>query len=193
MRIGILANSFSAAWRIYRGFADCHDVEVFILLAPAPGRGKLVSRLANFVQLIRACVKDVSLWPVFHFGRVITLSAGFNDSRSVAVVKRLNLDIGLHKSGIIYRDPIINAFRLGILNPHIGLLPKYRGRNVMEWSLLNGDQVGITVFFIDAGIDTGSRIVISEKVDISHCKSVSDAKQFLFDLDVDFFRKAVAL
>jgi methionyl-tRNA formyltransferase len=190
MRIGILANSFSAAWRIYSGFAGVQDVEVFMLLAPRPGRAKLVSWLANFVQLV---FTNLSPRPLFHWRRVVMLPGGFNDPESVAAVKRLNLDVGLHKSGIIYRDEIINAFRLGILNPHIGLLPKYRGRSVMEWSLLNGDPTGITVFFIDAGIDTGSRIVISEEVDVSHCKSVREAKQFLFDLDADFFRRAVAL
>ena len=193
MRIGILANSFTAAWRIYSGFAGVDDVEILILLAPVPGRGKLVSRLASFVQLVRACVRNLSPQPLFQMRSVVMLPGGFNDPESVAAVERLNLDVGLHKSGIIYRDAIINAFKLGILNPHIGLLPKYRGRNVMEWSLLNGDPTGITVFFIDAGIDTGSRIVISEKVDISHCKSVREAKQFLFDLDVEFFGKAVGL
>ena len=189
MRIGILANSFLAAWRIYSGFAGVRDVEIYMLLAPPPGRAKPVSWLANVVQLL----KNLSPRPFFHLRRVVMLPGGFNDPKSVAAVKRLNLDVGLHKSGIIYRDDFINAFRRGILNPHIGLLPKYRGRNVMEWSLLNGDPTGITVFFIDAGIDTGSRIVISEEVDVSHCKSVREAKQFLFDLDVDFFRKAVAL
>jgi methionyl-tRNA formyltransferase len=189
MRIGILANSFSAAWRIYSGFQGVRDVEMFMLLAPPPGRAKPVNWLANVVQLLR----NLSPRPFFHLRKVVMLPGGFNDQESVAAVKRLNLDVGLHKSGIIYRDGIINAFRMGILNPHIGLLPKYRGRSVMEWSLLNGDPTGITVFFIDAGIDTGSRIVISEEVDISQCKSVSEAKQFLFDLDVDFFRRAIAL
>ena len=61
----------------------------------------------------------------------------------------------------------------------------------MEWALLNGDPVGISVFFIDAGIDTGSRIVVSEEVDISKFKFVPEAKQHLFDLDAMFFRKAL--
>jgi methionyl-tRNA formyltransferase len=61
----------------------------------------------------------------------------------------------------------------------------------MEWSLLNGDPVGITVFFIDAGIDTGERIVFSEEVDVSYCKTIDEAKQYLFDLDAKFFRRAL--
>ena len=53
--------------------------------------------------------------------------------------------------------------------------------------------MGITVFFIDTGIDTGSRVLISEEVDISGCRSVTEAKQYLFDLDRVFFPKALAL
>ena len=116
-----------------------------------------------------------------------------DDPRSIVRLKALNLDVGLHKSGVIYRKATINAFRLGILNPHIGILPAYRGRSVMEWSLLQGDPTGIFVFFVDSGIDTGERIVHSEQVDVSNLGSAGEAKRFLFDLDGKFFRKALEL
>jgi len=53
--------------------------------------------------------------------------------------------------------------------------------------------VGVTVFFIDAGIDTGSRILLSEQVDISGYRSINQAKRYLFDLDQVFLRKALLL
>lgn len=124
-------------------------------------------------------------------GRVVALSNALDHPKSLARLEKLKLDVGLHKSGTIYREPTINCFRLGILNSHIGILPRYRGRCVMEWSLLQGDRVGISVFFIDSGIDTGERIVLSEPVDISHCKSVAEAKQYLFDFDAVFYRRAL--
>jgi methionyl-tRNA formyltransferase len=126
-------------------------------------------------------------------GRLIFLHRPFHDRQSVDTLKNLTLDVGLHKAGVIYRDVTINAFRLGILNHHIGLLPAYRGRSVLEWSILQGETVGITVFFIDTGIDTGARLLISEEVDISACKSVAEAKEYLFNLDRVFFRKALEL
>jgi methionyl-tRNA formyltransferase len=125
--------------------------------------------------------------------RLIFLKRPLHDQQSVDTLKKLNLDVGLHKAGVIYRDATINAFRLGILNHHIGILPAYRGRSVMEWSILQGDAVGITVFFIDAGIDTGARILISEEIDISRCRSIAEAKRYLFDLDKVFFPRALAL
>jgi methionyl-tRNA formyltransferase len=124
-------------------------------------------------------------------GKVILLAGPLDHPNNLGRLNRLSLDIGLHKSGAIYREPVINVFRLGILNPHIGILPAYRGRNVMEWSLLQGDPVGVTVFFIDSGIDTGERILISEVVDISNCRTIDEAKQQLFDADARFLRRAI--
>ncbi len=45
--------------------------------------------------------------------------------------------------------------RLGTINPHYGLLPRYRGMNVTEWSIYYDDPVGVTVHAVDPGIDTG--------------------------------------
>ena len=42
------------------------------------------------------------------------------------------------------------------VNCHAGMLPKYRGRNVINWAIINGEkELGITVHFIDNKIDTG--------------------------------------
>lgn len=43
----------------------------------------------------------------------------------------------------------------GTLNAHFGLLPRYRGMNVAEWSIYHNDPVGVSVHFVDRGIDTG--------------------------------------
>ena len=195
MRTAILAHSFSSAFVIYQAVADLPGQDVYIVLSPSPRRAAVTSYAANCARLLLTSLKSFHLKPLklFASGKLIFLSRPLHDSESVDTLKKLQLDVGLHKAGVIYRDATINAFRLGILNHHIGILPAYRGRSVMEWSILQGDAVGITVFFIDAGIDTGSRILISEAVDISRCRSVSEAKQFLFDLDKVFFRQALTI
>lgn len=195
MRIGILAHSFSSAFAIYKAVEDIPGQEVFIILSPSPHRSARSSHLANLTRLVLISLKGLDLKPLrlFASGRLIFLHSPFHDQESVDTLKKLKLDVGLHKGGVIYRDATINAFRLGILNHHIGILPAYRGRSVLEWSILQGDAVGITVFFIDTGIDTGAKILISEEVDISGCKSVTEAKEYLFNLDQVFFRKALAL
>jgi methionyl-tRNA formyltransferase len=59
----------------------------------------------------------------------------------------------------IFKETIINLPRLKTINCHAGKLPFYRGRNILNWALINGeDQFGITVHYIDCGIDTGDII-----------------------------------
>ena len=190
MRIGILAHSFSSAFAIYKAVKDLSGHEVFIILSPLPHRSAWTSYLANLARIVRTTIKGLQL---LTSGRLILLRSPLHDPKSVDALRKLNLDVGLHKAGVIYRDVTIDAFRLGILNHHIGILPAYRGRSVLEWSVLQGDPVGVTVFFIDTGIDTGSRILLSEEVDISNCRSVTEAKQYLFSLDKVFFPRALAL
>lgn len=195
MRVGILAHSFSAAFRIYEALNGVPDCELFIVLSPSPHRSSSSTHLANLARIALTSIKTRSFKPVqlLTTARVILLFRLLDNEQSVAKLRKLNLDVGLHKAGVVYREGTIRAFRLGILNPHIGILPAYRGRSVMEWSLLQGDAVGITVFFIDSGIDTGARILVSEEVDISKCRSITQAKRYLFSLDAAFFRKALAI
>src|SRR6185503_1899603 len=49
---------------------------------------------------------------------------------------------------------------LGILNFHAGKLPLYRGRNVINWALINGEhEIGLTAHYMDEGIDTGDIVL----------------------------------
>ena len=193
MRTGILAHSFSSAFGIYKAVADLPGQEVFIILSPSPHRSPLTSHLANLARLALISLKGPKPLKLLATGKLIFLRGALHDDESVDTLKKLRLDVALHKAGVIYREATINAFRLGILNHHIGILPAYRGRSVVEWSILQGDAVGVSVFFIDTGIDTGARILLLEEVDISGCKSVTEAKEYLFNLDQVFFPKALAL
>jgi methionyl-tRNA formyltransferase len=60
----------------------------------------------------------------------------------------------------IFRKEIINLTRYKIINCHAGRLPFYRGRNILNWVLINDEkEFGITVHYVDAGIDTGDIIL----------------------------------
>jgi methionyl-tRNA formyltransferase len=56
----------------------------------------------------------------------------------------------------IFKPPITKLPQYGTINCHAGKLPFYRGRNILNWVLINNEnEFGITVHFIDEGIDTG--------------------------------------
>jgi methionyl-tRNA formyltransferase len=60
----------------------------------------------------------------------------------------------------IFKERIINLPRLKTINCHAGKLPFYRGRNILNWALINDEkEFGITVHYIDEGIDTGDIIL----------------------------------
>ena len=104
---------------------------------------------------------------------IAVLETGPLDSAdAVAAVKALGPDLGIHAGAGLLRRPLIDAFGLGVLNAHMGVLPAYRGMNVAEWAALERAPVGCTVHLIDTGIDTGP-ILATREVDIAGCGSIA--------------------
>ncbi len=59
----------------------------------------------------------------------------------------------------IFQKKTIDIPLLGTINCHAGKLPFYRGRNVLNWALINDEkEFGVTVHYVDTGIDTGDII-----------------------------------
>jgi len=83
-----------------------------------------------------------------------------NDPRVVELAERTNPDVIAVFGTSLIRGPLLNMGRLGIVNLHGGLSPQYRGADCTFWALYNGEpeQVGCTIHYIDAGIDTGKLI-----------------------------------
>ncbi len=58
--------------------------------------------------------------------------------------------------GQILPQTILDLPRLGCLNVHASLLPKYRGAAPIQWAIITGEnETGITIMKMDAGMDTG--------------------------------------
>lgn len=75
---------------------------------------------------------------------------------------KVDLNISLSFNQILKKD-IINVAPLGFINCHASLLPFYRGCNVLNWALINNEkQFGVTVMYVDEGIDTGDIILQKE-------------------------------
>ncbi len=58
--------------------------------------------------------------------------------------------------GRLIPEPTLALARFGFLNVHFSLLPKYRGAAPVQWALINGEKTtGVTLFWLDKGMDTG--------------------------------------
>lgn len=70
--------------------------------------------------------------------------------------------------GHILPQWMIDLPRLGCINLHASLLPKYRGAAPIQWSLIRGERVtGVTTMRIDAGLDTGD-VLLKREVEIQN-------------------------
>jgi methionyl-tRNA formyltransferase len=84
---------------------------------------------------------------------------------------RLNLDVAVVVAyGLILPRAILEAPRLGCINVHASLLPRWRGAAPIQRALLAGDrETGVTIMQMDEGLDTGPtllrRAVAIEKED----------------------------
>lgn len=98
---------------------------------------------------------------------LISLKYGINHSDSLAILKEFNADILVSIAGNqIFKKPLIDLAPKGIINLHTALLPKYRGLMPSFWVLKNEEKTtGVSVFFVDEGIDSGP-IIIQKEVNI---------------------------
>ena len=80
-----------------------------------------------------------------------------NSTSFLAFAESYNCDLFVSMSfNQIFKSKIINTPKYGTINCHAGKLPFYRGRNILNWVLINDEhEFGITVHFMDEGIDTG--------------------------------------
>ncbi len=69
--------------------------------------------------------------------------------------------------GQILSQRILDIPRLGCVNVHASLLPRYRGAAPIHWSIINGEkETGVTTMLMDAGLDTGD-MLLKDAVEIT--------------------------
>jgi methionyl-tRNA formyltransferase len=84
-----------------------------------------------------------------------------------ALLKQLAPDgIVIIAYGQIIPASLLSIPKLGWINLHASLLPKYRGAAPINWAIANGEtETGLTTMRIDAGMDTGD-MLLQEELDI---------------------------
>lgn len=98
----------------------------------------------------------------------IQLESSINSEASLALIGNYKPDLLISIAGNeIFKLPLITLAPQGCLNLHTALLPKYRGLMPSFWALKNQEtQTGVSVFFVDEGIDSGP-IHVQKTIDIA--------------------------
>lgn len=89
-----------------------------------------------------------------------TFVKSHNSESTREYMQSLSPDLFLLYGTNIIKEPVLNIPRIGTLNAHSSLLPKYRGAASEFWMFLHGETqyAGITVHWVDPGLDTGDMI-----------------------------------
>lgn len=107
-----------------------------------------------------------------------------------ALRPELNLSVSYDQ---ILRRPILESAPEGFINFHSGKLPFYRGRNVVNWVLINGEEeIGLTAHYVNEGIDTGD-IILQRTLPILWTDGYGDLLERVVAVFPDFVAETVSL
>jgi methionyl-tRNA formyltransferase len=108
-------------------------------------------------QIAQSPVKESAL----RFGLTVRQPERIRRPEIVEELKQMKPDVMVVVGyGQIIPQSIIDIPRLGIINVHASLLPKYRGAAPIQWAIANGEtRTGVTTMRIDAGLDTGGMLM----------------------------------
>lgn len=122
-----------------------HEVVLVVTNEDKPkGRGKELAE-----SDVKKCAKA--------HGLKVFQPAKLKCPESVEVLKQTNADLFVVVAyGKILSREILDIPRLGCVNVHASLLPKYRGAAPIQWAVIDGEkETGITIMQMDEGLDTG--------------------------------------
>ena len=141
-----------------------HDVKLVVTNPDKPkGRG---------MKMIPSEVKEYALEKGLNIEQPLKVR---NNPEFVEKLKNINPDvICVVAYGKIIPKEILDIPRLGCINVHGSLLPKYRGAAPIQWAVLNGDKTtGVTTMYMDVGMDTGD-MILKQEVDIGENETTGE-------------------
>jgi methionyl-tRNA formyltransferase len=159
-----------------------HDIVRVYSQPPRPaGRGHAVMRSA-----VHAAAEAMGL-------SVRTPARVRRDEAEHAAFASLDLDAAVVVAyGLILPAPMLTAPRLGCLNIHASLLPRWRGAAPIQAAILAGDsESGVTIMRMDEGLDTGP-MLLREVVPITHRMTTPDLHDALSALGARLIVQALA-
>lgn len=117
-----------------------------------------------------------------------------NNLEFIEEIKKIKPDvICVVAYGKILPKELLEIPKLGCINVHGSLLPKYRGAAPIQWAVLNGDkETGITTMYMDVGMDTGD-MILKEKVTIGEDETTGELWDRLSEIGGNLLVKTLKL
>lgn len=143
----------------------------------------LFTSIESFIKVLRYHFwnkkygKESNPLSIFYYAKEYNIKIydvdDLSNDNTFKLIRQFHPDIIINQTQEILNKEFIELASIGVINRHNSLLPKNRGRLAPFWALYNNEEyTGVTIHFVDRGIDTGS-IIIQEKISISPKESYS--------------------
>jgi methionyl-tRNA formyltransferase len=148
----------------------CHDFKALLKgFMEKRNHGKLTEYLKENTQTSLVKLSKKYRFELFFSNHV-------NSQITARLLQRIRPDVILQFGIGMIRKHVLEIPRLGILNAHMGILPKYRGMNVLEWTLFYDDLFGLSTHWIDEGVDMGD-VLLTNNLQIKRGDSIASLRQ----------------
>lgn len=139
-----------------------------------------------FKKSVKRVLKDFNI-------PLIEIQGSINSIRNYDLINSFKPDLLVSILGNqIFKKPLLELAPNGCINLHTALLPKYRGLMPTFWVLKNNEKyTGISVFYVDEGIDSGS-IIVQKKVEIGN-RTQEQLIKYTKKIGMDCILKAIDL
>ena len=160
--------------------AEGHEVVASVLFDVAPF-GKKESKVKQLIDTYKVFGLGFTVHYIFQYVKgilikdvkgvmevngieTVKLVNSVNHSDSLVIIQRFKPDLLVSLAGNeIFKKPLFESAKYGVINLHSALLPKYRGLMPSFWVMRNNEaKTGVSVFFVDDGIDSGPILVQKE-------------------------------
>ena len=127
------------------------------------------------------------------YGLKVLTPKNFREPEAVAEFRALDADVAVVVAyGLILPKGVLDAPKLGCLNLHASLLPRWRGAAPIQRAIMAGDkETGVMVMQMEEGLDTGP-IAMAEKLPITPDMTAGEAHDRLSLLGADLIGRALA-
>lgn len=107
----------------------------------------------------------------------------YHSSAAMDLIRESKADLGILYGTNIIKETVFSIPKLGSINIHQGLAPIYRGGPTVFWELFNDEkEIGITVHYVAAKVDTGD-IILQKTLPLNYdfSRYKTDYESFLAD------------
>ncbi len=190
-KVIMLAGQCESTYIIFNALKDTYHIEKIIIEEPVSKFQTLIRRSRKlglrvtigqvlFVLIIRPILNVISRKHILELKRNYKLDdtlpdksriipvKSVNSPETISILKMINPSVVLINGTRIISKEVLSCIPSKFINMHAGITPLYRGVHGAYWALAenNPEYCGVTIHFVDSGIDTGN-IIEQAKIPIA--------------------------